>query len=307
MSRSEARREKRLRAAQMQRTLAANAAESPLGPAFGLGAAAALLSALAICLLVFATFARHTQILPSRGLFLSAARIVSVKAPVAGVIVATHVRRGDQVDAGAPLFTIARHTGMRTIDAAAQRVTVRAPVAGCVADLSLIRGGHVLPDQQTVMTLQRPRTIAPTNPSGDAMPASSAAASTVAPSMPAARVVAYVGAAAMGAIATDRGVRVWFDAYPPELYGSFQARVLNISHTAIDIRHAPLRLPETGSYYQITLALTDPVTGPARELLALRDGMSVTVDFIGEQRTVLEWLLAPLQRIRQRLLHAVNA
>lgn len=62
----------------------------------------------------------------------------------------------------------------------------------------------------------------------------------------------------------------------------------------------PVKLKAGQTYYQATLRLEQPYDRHGK-LLVLSDGLSLTVDLVGERKTVLEWVIAPINRIRERV------
>jgi hemolysin D len=102
-------------------------------------------------------------------------------------------------------------------------------------------------------------------------------------------------------------------AYPFQKYGMLTGKVVHLSADALEADGtgrklgsvaSPEELARTGSTYKARVQLDSQVlAGPAGVPLALSAGMQVAVEINQGQRTVLEYLLSPVQRVLSEAAH----
>jgi membrane fusion protein len=150
---------------------------------------------------------------------------------------------------------------------------ITAPVGGEVSGLQ-IRVGNVVDAAKPLMTI---------NPASDQF-----AVDLFAPS------------AAVGFLRPGQEVRLMFDAFPYQKYGSFTGRVQSVARSILrpDQTDSSLKLEE--SAYRVRVRLTDAslVTGDAR--IRLQAGMTLVGDIVLDRRSFLDWLLEPLNAVHRR-------
>ena len=150
-----------------------------------------------------------------------------------------------------------------------QRTVVRAPVAGKVNRLyNRTVGGSVAPGE----------TLAEIVPSEDAL-----------------LVRARIRPEDIGWVAIGQDARVNITAYDPTVYGGLDGEVSTISPDArIDDR--------TGESYYEVLVRTEraSIVTEGGDELPIGAGMNAEVSLIGEQRSILAYLLRPITRLQQR-------
>lgn len=148
---------------------------------------------------------------------------------------------------------------------AEQGYTLVAPAAGRVAALSIHPGDAVAP-QSTAMMI---------------VPADN-------------RLVArlYVPGSAMGFVRVGQTVRLAFDAYPYERFGTLQGTIVSLST-------APVLRPETGGattpFYIATATIPDASIFAHGRGQTLVPGMTFRARIVTERRSLIEWIVAPLQ------------
>ena len=149
---------------------------------------------------------------------------------------------------------------------------IAAPRSGTVGNIALHEGQKTRPDKP-LMTL---------SPAGSTLVAR-----------------LLVPAHAAGFLRRGLEVAMRYDAFPHQKYGMQDGRILQVADSAT--------LPS--DYAQLPIAISSPVfrvtAQPGRETLlgsgeeiALRSGMTFSADVILERRSLLQWLLAPLQTLR---------
>ena len=95
-------------------------------------------------------------------------------------------------------------------------------------------------------------------------------------------------------------MRLLYDAFPYQRFGSFAARVTSVSRVAIDPRQlaAPLEVEEP--VYRIEVAPDAQTVAAFGEAQPLQPGMTLTANLILDRRSFLDWLLTPLNAVLQR-------
>jgi membrane fusion protein len=149
---------------------------------------------------------------------------------------------------------------------------VRAPLAGLVAN-RFIEPGQAVQAGQPVMSLL---------PKGSRLQAQ-----------------LLVPSAAVGFIEPGDRVLLRYQAYPYQKFGHHGGKVIRVSRSAI----APASGDGQGAepYYRVLVALDEQSITAYGEQEALRPGMRLDADILGERRKLYEWVLEPLYSLRGKL------
>lgn len=112
---------------------------------------------------------------------------------------------------------------------------------------------------------------------------------------------AYVPTRAAGFLQNELNVRVMFDAFPYEKFGSFGGRIESISRSILATNEieTPIKLEDPA--YKIKIKLEDQRAINFGKSLELQSGMTLKAAIILERRTFIERLLEPVQVARKRL------
>lgn len=132
---------------------------------------------------------------------------------------------------------------------------------------------------------------------------------TVEPSMPLMEIVPdgailraqiYAPTRAIGFVRPGQEVRLLYDAFPYQRFGSFGGRIVSVSRSVIDPRQlaAPLRIEE--AVYQIEVRPDAQTVGAYGGRMPLQPGMTLTANIILDRRSFLDWLLTPLNAVMRR-------
>ncbi|MCP4301577.1 MAG: HlyD family efflux transporter periplasmic adaptor subunit [Gammaproteobacteria bacterium] len=153
-----------------------------------------------------------------------------------------------------------------------RHVVLKSPIAGKLASIEVHRGGAVASNQLLATVL----------PENLAMVAE-----------------VYVPSSAIGFIRPGQRVRIKYDAFPQQQFGTFAGEVDQIS----DFILMPSEVPQTFFLREATFKVQisidrDPIDLQAGSL-PLRPGMLLAAEIILENRRLLDWLLEPI-RLRQR-------
>ncbi len=110
----------------------------------------------------------------------------------------------------------------------------------------------------------------------------------------------YAPTRAIGFVKPGQEVRLLYDAFPYQRFGSFQGRVTRVSRTVIDPRElsVPLRIEE--AVYRIEVEPDTQAVAAFGERLPLQPGMTLNASLILDRRSFLDWLLQPLNAVMRR-------
>ena len=110
----------------------------------------------------------------------------------------------------------------------------------------------------------------------------------------------YAPTRAIGFVKPGQEVRLLYDAFPYQRFGSFKGRVIKISRTVMDPRDiaAPLKIEE--AVYRIEVALDRQSIDAFGQSLALQPGMTLTANLILDRRSFGDWLLQPIRAVLRR-------
>ena len=148
-----------------------------------------------------------------------------------------------------------------------ERYIIRAPISGKLASLTA-REGQVANPQRAVATL---------------LPADGKLEATL-----------LVPSRAAGFVKEGQAVRLLYDAFPYQKFGSHSGTVSKVSRTVINTADLPLASISETSVFIVTVALQQQSVNANNELYALQSGMTLNADIILEDRKIWEWAFAPI-------------
>ncbi len=151
----------------------------------------------------------------------------------------------------------------------AQRLTVfRSPISGVVATVDVQRGNNVK-SQQLLATIL---------PQGLQLAAE-----------------LFVSSRAIGQLRAGQSVRLAFDAFPKQRFGTYVGTVDYVSDYVVLPGDLAGAIPINEASYKVRVTIDDDtINSPAGEF-RLRPGMTLAADLVLEERSILSWLLEPLQ------------
>lgn len=108
----------------------------------------------------------------------------------------------------------------------------------------------------------------------------------------------FVPARAIGFIEAGQPVRILYDAFPYQHFGSYTGHVLKVSQTILTSSDAagPISLKEPA--YRVTAALDRPDIDAGDKKIPVQADMLLKADIVLEKRSLAEWLLSPLRGVR---------
>lgn len=110
----------------------------------------------------------------------------------------------------------------------------------------------------------------------------------------------YAPSRAVGFVKPGQEVRLLYDAFPYERFGSYTGRIVTISRVALDPRQidAPFKMDEP--VYRLTVVPDQQSVTGYGEKIRLQPGMTLAANIILERRSFLDWLLEPLNAVIKR-------
>jgi membrane fusion protein len=105
---------------------------------------------------------------------------------------------------------------------------------------------------------------------------------------------------AIGFARPGQEVRLLYDAYPFQQFGSYKGRIISISNTVYRPAeiNAPVRVEEP--VYRIKVAVDEPVVKAYGQRFTVRPGMTLAGNIVLERQSFLDWLLQPVRSLRNR-------
>jgi membrane fusion protein len=103
---------------------------------------------------------------------------------------------------------------------------------------------------------------------------------------------------AIGFIAPGDEVRLRYQAYPYQKFGHHLGRVLRISRSAITPPNASAGADQV---YRVLVELKQQSILAYGKREALRPGMLLEADILGERRRLYEWVLEPLYSLKGKV------
>lgn len=110
----------------------------------------------------------------------------------------------------------------------------------------------------------------------------------------------YLPSRALADIDAGDRIRVSYDAYPHETYGTFPAQIFSVADSAMDPREFLFPVDVREPVYLVKARIIDQglADGTGNRF---RPGMQFTADIVTGEQTVLEKILSPLRGLRRRL------
>lgn len=156
-----------------------------------------------------------------------------------------------------------------------QRTEVRSPVKGIIKQLKVTTiGGVIKPGQDLVDIVPLDDTLL---------------------------IEAKIRPRDIAFIRPNQEATVKFTAYDFAIYGGLKAKVERISADAIEDNQSPTGRPET--YYKVILRTASNHLGSVQKPLPIIPGMIASVDILTGKKTVLDYLLKPILRGREKAMH----
>ena len=110
--------------------------------------------------------------------------------------------------------------------------------------------------------------------------------------------VLFLPARAIGFVKPGQAVRILYEAFPYQHFGTYHGNVVKVSQTILTSSDAtgPIKLNEPA--YRVTVALERPDIDAYGKRVALQPDMLLKADVILEKRSLMSWLTNPLRGVR---------
>lgn len=110
----------------------------------------------------------------------------------------------------------------------------------------------------------------------------------------------YVASRAIGFVSEGQEVRLLYDAFPYQRFGSFTGKIASVSRVIIAPNEldAPLRIEEP--IYKVKVRLERQAIDAFGQKYPLQAGMTLTANVILDRLSFWDWLMAPLRAVTNR-------
>lgn len=107
-----------------------------------------------------------------------------------------------------------------------------------------------------------------------------------------------IPARAIGFIEPGQDVRILYDAFPYQHYGTYRGHIVNVSQTMLSSADLSAPMPLKEPAYRATVALERPDITANGKKIPLQADMLLKADVILDKRTLIEWIVDPLRSLR---------
>ena len=105
----------------------------------------------------------------------------------------------------------------------------------------------------------------------------------------------YVPSKAAGFVRPGQIVRISYDAFPPQKFGTFEGRIERMSNFVVLPGETPQPFPIREATYKVQVEIHDTAIQTSIGPAALRPGMLMAAEIVLEERNLVDWLLEPLR------------
>ena len=110
----------------------------------------------------------------------------------------------------------------------------------------------------------------------------------------------FVPSRAVGFVAKGQEVRLLYDAFPYQYFGSHKATITNITETILSQGELLTPFKLTEPVYRVTADIEKKTIEARDMVLSLQSGMTLKANIVLERRSFIDWLLDPLRAVRER-------
>jgi membrane fusion protein len=108
----------------------------------------------------------------------------------------------------------------------------------------------------------------------------------------------FVPTRAIGFVREDQPVRILYEAFPYQSFGTYSGRTVKVSHTILTTSDVAIPVSLKEPVYRVTAVLDRPDIDAYGQKVPLQPGMLLKADIILEKRSLMTWLLDPLLSAR---------
>jgi len=110
----------------------------------------------------------------------------------------------------------------------------------------------------------------------------------------------FVPSRAAGFVEAGQEVRLLYDAFPYQRFGSFEAVITQVTETILAPSEVFVPFELNEPVYRVTAALTTDEIMAHDKQITLQSGMTLQANIVLERRSFLDWLLEPLRAVGGR-------
>jgi membrane fusion protein len=192
-------------------------------------------------------------------------------ATLRGRVEALPIERDERV---AEIHALLTGNAQRRAEAMRQsHIVIRAPVAGRIAALPIQAGQALAPQSLQLALLPHDAEL---------------------------QAEIFVPSRAAGFIAAGQFVRLRYDAFPYQKFGSGAGRIRTIAASALPPRELAIEAASAEPVYRVIVALDADNIAVGDERWPLQAGMTLRADIVLEKRKLWEWLFEPLLALQAR-------
>lgn len=178
--------------------------------------------------------------------------------------------------------------------------TVDANAATAVAELDEKRIQSSAQDLDLVVATVGGRILAlPANPGQSLEPGATVA--VISPAGSSLEAELYVPSRAIGFVRLGQEVKVMYQAFPHEKFGTSKATLVSISRTILVPAEVaiPGISPQQEPVFRVRARLDEQVEHAYGQVIPLQPGMLLNASIVFDRRTLFEWLLDPIYAVRR--------
>ena len=108
----------------------------------------------------------------------------------------------------------------------------------------------------------------------------------------------YIPARAIGFVEVGQPVRILYDAFPYQHYGTYRGHIVSVSQTLVGSGDVVGPVTLAGPAYRAVVALERVEVDANGKRIALQPDMLLRADVILERRTLVDWIMQPLRSTR---------
>jgi membrane fusion protein len=108
----------------------------------------------------------------------------------------------------------------------------------------------------------------------------------------------FIPARAIGFVETGQRVRILYDAFPYQHYGTYDGRIVSVSRSILTASDVVAPVTLAGPSYRAIVVLERPDIDAYGKRIPLQPDMQLRADIILERRTLVQWILNPLLSAR---------
>lgn len=108
----------------------------------------------------------------------------------------------------------------------------------------------------------------------------------------------FVPTRAIGFVEPGQKIRIMYEAFPYQHYGTYSGRITKVSQTIVTAADATGPLPLKEPAYRVTATIDQPEIEAKGRRISLQPDMLLRADIVLEGRPLIQWLIEPLLSVR---------